>query len=95
MDYINEPRLERFICEFFIGKVLIYRDPVALPDTALEVTPWKWPPAGITHFIRFNPILRPALEHLKCDTIIQTLDLRYWLVFPTQDEAALFKLTHL
>lgn len=86
------PITMRYVCDLWIGDMTIWREPVELPDAALDITMFKWPKRPTNYCQPFNPVLRPAL-HENCNEIWRTLDDKYWLIFPSEEEAALFKLS--
>lgn len=94
MDTITPYITARYICEFFIGDIRVYREPVSIPDSALDVTAYKWAKVGTRYCEPFDSIIRPALGP-DCHDIWRTLDGKFWLIFPSAEDAALFKLTHL
>ncbi len=85
---------ERFTCNNFVGYINRFNKEVELPPGSLDITKyrvyrpneyWKW----------FDPILSPVFNEYDFNTITQTMDGRYWLHFNTEEDAAMFKLTHL
>jgi hypothetical protein len=85
-----------FMCGEFIGHIQYINDATLMPESSLDITDlYIRRPRFFEYYLMFSTKLLMLFEHGEWNTIQQTPDGRYWVIFKTPEDAVMFKLTHL